>query len=380
MASSTVRGPLHGIRIVEFANLGPVPFAGMLMSDLGADVIRIDRDGGRAGVEQVMNRNRSSVKIDLKSPAGVEAALKIVEQADVAYEGYRPGVMERLGLGPEACRARKPSLIYARMTGWGQDGPLAHLAGHDINYLALSGALDQIRRKGERPVPPMNLVADFGGGGAFLVIGILAALLHAKATGEGQVLDVAMTDGVSNLLATIWARKATGEWGTEPGTNTLDTGAPYYEVYDTSDGKFMSVGAIEPQFYARMVKVLGFEPGDLPPQLDRAHWPATKEKFAAVFATKTRDEWTALFDPADCCVAPVLSMEEAAVSAHAVARGTYVVDHGVRQPIPAPRFSGTPTGLHKAPSALGADTDTALAAWGWSDAEIAAARSAGAFG
>ena len=215
---------------------------------------------------------------------------------------------------------------------------------------------------------------------AAFVLFVTIAPSSAEDVTTDLVVPVAMTDGVSNLLATIWARKATGEWGPEPGTNTLDTGAPYYEVYDTSDGKFMSVGAIEPQFYARMVKVLGFELGDLSPQLDRAHWPATKEKFAAVFATKTRDEWTALFDPADCCVAPVLSMDEAAVSPHAVARGTYVVDHGIRQPIPAPRFSGTPTGLHKPPSALGADTDTALAAWGWSDADIAAARAAGAFG
>lgn len=374
-------GPLAGVRVVEFANLGPVPWAGMLLADLGADVIRIDREGGRGGVEQVMNRNRSSVIIDMKSPAGVEAALRLIDAADVVYEGYRPGVLERLGVGPDVCMARKPSLVYARMTGWGQHGPYAHLAGHDINYIALAGALDLIRPGvGERPVPPLNLVADFGGGGAFLVIGILAALLHARATGEGQVLDVAMVDGVSNLLATIWARKATGEWTATPGTNPLDGGAPYYQVYETADGRYMSVGAIEPQFYARLIEVLGFGVADLPPQLDRAHWPETKRRFAEVFATRTRAEWETAFAEADCCVAPVLSLEEAADHPHAAARANYVVDHGVRQPMPAPRFTKTPTGLRQPPSTVGADRDAALRAWGWTDAEIAAAASAGAFG
>jgi alpha-methylacyl-CoA racemase len=375
-------GPLAGFRIIEIAGIGPGPYAAMLLSDLGADVVRVDRPNAASlgGDRDVLNRGRPSIAVDLKNPDGIETVLRLVEQADALIEGFRPGVMERLGLGPDACHERNPRLVYGRMTGWGQEGPLSQTAGHDIDYIALAGVLHNFTRQGERPVPPLNLVGDFGGGSMFLVMGVLAALLHAQRSGEGQVVDAAMVDGAASLMTMEWAFRGMGIWDTEaPGTNLLDTGAPFYEVYECADGKWIAVGAIEAQFYAELIKGLGLE-GDatLPHQMDRSQWPAMKQRFTDLFKAKTRDEWWAIFEGTDACVAPVLSPGEARTQPHIAARSTIVHEWGVDQPAPAPRFSRTRTALQRPPSAPGADTDEALAAWGFSSADIAKLREAGA--
>ena len=338
-------GPLEGVRIIELAGLGPAPFAGMMLSDAGADIIRIDR-ADRATFPpreephvDLMNRGRRSVAVDLKHPDGVALVLDLVEGADGLMEGFRPGVAERLGLGPDVCLARNPKLAYGRMTGYGQDGPMAQAAGHDIDYIALSGALEAIGRAGERPVPPLNLVGDFGGGGMLLAYGMLAAILGARTTGKGQVVDAAMVDGAASLMTMTYTLRSAGVWQDGRGTNLLDTGAHFYEVYETSDAKYMGVGAIEPQFYAELVEKIGaVEPAN---RNDPASWPASAEAFAAIFKTKTRDEWCALLEGTDACFAPVLTLDEAPTHAHNQARGLYLDHEGVVQPAPAPRLSRT---------------------------------------
>ena len=377
-------GPLEGVRIVELAGIGPGPYTCMLLADAGADVLRIDRATGSppspgAGPHwDLLNRSRRSVAVDLKNPQGVELVLDLVEQADGLVEGWRPGVAERLGLGPETCLERNPRLVYGRMTGWGQDGPLALSAGHDIGYIALSGALWSVGRAGERPVPPINLVGDFGGGGMLLAFGLMAALVNAQRTGLGQVVDAAMVDGAASLMTMTFAFRQLGMWSEERGVNVLDTGSHFYEVYDTADGKYFAIGAIEPQFYAELLEVLGLTGEDLPPQQDRTQWPAMKERFAAIFKTRTRDEWAARFEGTDACGAPVLSPWEAHTHPHNVARRTFVEVEGVVQPGPAPRFSRTPSTVQNPPPAAGADTDKALVAWGVEDSRIEALRRAGA--
>ena len=376
-------GPLSGLRVIEMAGIGPGPYAAMLLADLGADVLRIDRPNATSmnADKDVLNRGRRSVAVNLKHADGVAAVLRLVERADVLLEGYRPGVMERLGLGPDECSARNPRLVYGRMTGWGQEGPLASTAGHDINYIALSGVLHNIQRAGERPMPPLNLVGDFGGGSMFLVLGVLAALWEAQRSGEGQVVDAAMVDGAPSLMTMEYAFAAMGIWDTEhPGTNMLDTGAPFYDVYECADGRFLSVGAIETQFYAELIKGLGLDGEDLPHQLDRSQWPALRARFTEVIRSKTRDEWWSVFEGTDACVAPVLSPSEAFEQPHMRERGTFVDAWGIRQPGPVPRFSRTPGGLDRPPSPPGADTDEGLRAWGFDDGELVKLREAGALG
>jgi alpha-methylacyl-CoA racemase len=337
---------LHGLKVVELAGIGPGPHAAMILADLGADVVRVDRPGGlRLGDESLPDptlRGRRRVAADLKDPAGRETVLRLVERADVLLEGYRPGVTERLGVGPAECHARNPRLVYGRMTGWGQDGPMAARAGHDINYISLTGALHAIGRPGERPVPPLNLVGDFGGGSMLLVVGVLAALWEAQRSGEGQVVDAAMVDGASLLSQMFWGFLAHKIWVDEPGVNLLDGGAPFYDTYTCADGRHVAVGAIEPQFYAALLAGLGLADADLPAQHDREHWPQLKERFAAVFATRTRDEWAAAFAGTDACVTPVLAFGEVAAHPHVAARGTVVERDGIAQAAPAPRFSRTP--------------------------------------
>jgi alpha-methylacyl-CoA racemase len=374
------QGPLTGIKIVEIAGIGPGPFAAMLLSDLGADVLRIDRAQNVSGGDpespplDLLNRGRRSVGVDLKQPAGVETVLRLVDQADVLIEGFRPGVMERLGLGPDACFARNPRLVYGRMTGWGQDGPLANAAGHDINYISLTGALHAIGRQGQAPVPPLNLVGDFGGGTMFLIMGVLAALVERGRSGKGQVVDAAMTDGSAALMTIFYGLQHLGFWRDERGVNMLDTGAHFYEVYETKDGKYVSIGAIEPQFYQLLLKHTGLAGTDLPTQFDRDQWPAFKDKVTAIFRTKTRDEWCAIMENTDVCFAPVLTMSEAPHHPHNQARGTFTEVKGVVQPAPAPRFSRTPGAIQRPPAHAGQHTDEALADWGFSAAERAALR------
>jgi alpha-methylacyl-CoA racemase len=336
-------GPLRGLRVVEFAGLGPAPFATMMLADSGAEVVRIDRPGAERS-SGILGRGRSAVGLDLKSGSGLARARELIGRADVLVEGFRPGVMERLGLGPQVCLEFNPRLVYGRMTGWGQTGPLAAKAGHDINYLALTGALRSIARHGQAPVPPLNLVGDYGGGGMLLAFGVLAALRERDATGRGQVVDAAMVDGVSLLMSGIWQRVADGRWQPEPGTNDIDTGAPFYDVYETADGEFVAVGSMEPQFYDRLVRALGLDPAQLPDQWDRASWPATKKLFAGIFAGRTRDEWAQTFAPLDACVTPVLSMAEASADPHLAARATLRTGDGRVEPAPGPRFSQTAEG------------------------------------
>ncbi len=374
-------GPLDGVRIIELAGLGPAPFAGMMLADAGADIIRIDRSE-RATYPpntephvDLMNRGRRSVAVDLKHPDGVGLVLRLVEQADGLMEGFRPGVAERLGMGPEDCLARNPRLVYGRMTGWGQEGPMATAAGHDIDYIALAGALEPMARAGERPFPPLNLVGDFGGGGMMLAFGMCAAIISARQTGAGQVVDAAMVDGAAALMTMTYTLRSSGIWREERGTNLLDTGAHFYEVYETSDGGFMALGAIEPQFYAALLRGLDLDAEDLPEQMDREAWPQMKERFAALFATKTRAEWEAVFDGTDACVAPVLSPWEAPSHPHMQARGTFTEVAGVVQPSPAPRFQGTPGAIRRPPPNPGQHGDEALADWGLSADEVAELRS-----
>jgi len=370
-------GPLAGVKVLEIAAVGPAPFAAMMLSDMGAEVLRIDRaervEGGVPNIPppfDFLSRGRRSVGLDLKSPEGVELVLKLVESADVILEGFRPGVMERLGVGPEACLARNPRVIFGRMTGWGQDGPLAQAAGHDINYIALAGALEPIGRRGEKPVPPLNLVGDFGGGGMFLAYGIVCALIERARSGKGQIVDAAMVDGAATLMTFFHAAQQAGWWTPERGTNLLDGGAPFYDTYETSDGKYISVGAIESKFYAELIAKLGFTSEDLPDQMDRSHWIEQKERFGELVKTKTRDAWCEILEGTDACFAPVLSLEEASAHPHLRERGTFVEVAGALQPGPAPRFSRTPCEISGPPPHAGQHTDEALADWGIPAAEI----------
>ncbi len=359
-------GPLAGLKVVELAGLGPGPHAAMMLADLGADVVRVDRPAGGLklgdGSADPTLRGRRRVEANLKDPEGRETVLRLVEQADVLLEGYRPGVTERLGVGPAECHARNPRLVYARMTGWGQEGPLAQRAGHDINYISLTGALHAIGRSGERPAVPLNLVGDFGGGSMLLVIGVLAASWEAQRSGQGQVVDAAMVDGTSVLVQMIWGFLAQGMWRDEREVNLLDGAAPFYDTYTCADGRHVAVGAIEPQFYAALLAGLDLADVELPNQFDQSAWPALKQRFADVFASRTRDEWTKVFDGTDACVTPVLSFDEAAQHPHLAARGTIVERDGVQQAAPAPRFSRTQRTTPGAPSAP-EPVDAVLADW-----------------
>jgi alpha-methylacyl-CoA racemase len=371
-------GPLHGVRVIELESLAPAPFGCMVLADLGADVLRVDRPGvaGHPVVRpsDPLVRGRRSIRLNLKDPAGLAVLLRLLDSADVLVEGYRPGVAERLGFGPERCLERNPRLVYARMTGWGQDGPLAGAAGHDIDYIAVAGSLDPIGRAGERPVPPLNLLGDFGGGGMLLAVGVLAALVERERSGRGQVVDAAMVDGSALLATFIHGLRAAGAWRDQRGSNLLDGGAPFYDTYQTADGKFLAVGALESKFYAELLDRLGLDVSDLPPQLDPSGWPALRERLTAAFAAKTQAEWVAVFDGSDACVVPVLSMAEAPGHPHNVARGTFIEVGGVRQPAPAPRFSRTPAAVPDPPPVPGSDTEAVLASLGYSPAEISALR------
>jgi alpha-methylacyl-CoA racemase len=377
-------GPLHDVKIIELAGIGPGPFATTLLSDMGADVVRVDRAqsvelGFDPGWMEVLNRGRRSIGIDLKHPDGVETLLRMVEQADALIEGFRPGVAERLGIGPEACRARNPRLVYGRMTGWGQEGPYSQAAGHDINYISLAGALAHFGRAGSKPTPPMNIVGDFGGGGMLLAFGVVCAVLEARSSGEGQVVDAAMVDGSAALMAMTWGLRAMGVFDEENlGGNVLDTGAPFYDTYETADGKFVSVGALERQFFAELVERLGLSNEDLPAQMDRSGWPVLRERFTEVFKSKTRDEWREILEHTDACFAPVLTMSEATEHPHIRARDTVVELEGVQQPAPAPRFSRTPGAITRRAAQPGQHTDQALADWGFGPDELAKLRDAGA--
>ena len=359
--NGTRSGPLAGLRVVEFAGIGPGPFAAMLLSDMGADVVRIDRPGATRRANDIPGRGRRSVALDLKNPADVAQALALLGKADALIEGFRPGVMERLGLGPDVVQAANPRLVYGRMTGWGQTGPLAHAAGHDINYIAITGALHAIGTP-EGPVPPLNLVGDYGGGSLYLIVGILAALLEAGKSGRGQVVDCAISDNVVNLMATFYGIAAGGGWHDRRAANMLDGGAHFYRTYRCADGKHLSVGAIEPQFYALLRQIAGMTDAAFDAQRDQAAWPDLQEKAAAIFVTKTRDEWTRLLEGTDACVAPVLSLAEAPNHPHLQARGAFVEVDGVRQPAPAPRFSRTPSAVQA--SVVSQDLGALLNDWG----------------
>jgi alpha-methylacyl-CoA racemase len=361
-------GPLVGLRVVELAGIGPGPHAAMLLADLGADVVRVDRPAGGLQLapnehDQVL-RNRRSIMLDLKDPADQETLLALAQRADVLIEGLRPGVTERLGIGPADCRARNPRLIYARMTGWGQDGPLAGRAGHDITYIAISGVLRAIGSAEGKPVPPLNLVGDFGGGSMFLVLGVLAALWERERSGTGQVIDAAMVDGVSALAQMFWSLRACGLWTDQRGANLLDSGVPYYDTYACSDGQYVAVGSLEPQFYAALLDGLGLTDAGLPDRSDPAGWPVLRQRFAETFASRTRDEWMAVFEGTDACVAPVLSFAEVPAHPHIAARGTIITVGGVPQAAPAPRFSRTVPDTPTPPPQPGADTAAVLADWG----------------
>ncbi len=377
-------GPLAGVKIVEIAGIGPGPFCAMMLADMGAEVIRVDRAGSVRGGDpsvppgDLINRGRRSIGVDLKSPEGVETVMRLVEQSDGLIEGFRPGVAERLGIGPEECLARNPALAYGRMTGWGQEGPYASAAGHDINYIALAGALEPMGRRGEAPVPPLNLVGDFGGGGMYLAFGLVCAILEARGSGRGQVVDAAMVDGAASLMTFFHGFRAMGIWNDERGTNMLDTGAHYYDVYECSDGLFVSIGSIEPQFYAELREKLGLDDPKWDAQMSRSEWPAFKEEFIEIFKTRTRDEWCEIMEHTDICFAPVLSMEEAPQHPHNVARGTFVEVAGITQPGPAPRFSRTEATIERPPPHAGQHTDAVLADFGFTDAELATLRESGA--
>ncbi|MGB3846273.1 CoA transferase [Sphingopyxis sp. YF1] len=372
-------GPLKGIRIIEFAGIGPGPFCGMMLADHGAEVIRIDRPGGMMDPRDPLSRNRTSIALDMKNPDAVQTARDLCKSADGIIEGYRPGVMERLGLGPDVLLADNPKLVYGRMTGWGQFGPYAQAAGHDINYISLSGVLHTVGVRGGKPVPPVNYVGDFGGGGMMLAFGMSSALLHAAKTGEGQVIDCAMTDGSALLAGMSWWFHGAGVLKDEAGVNRLDGGAPYYDTYTCSDGKFISIGSIEPQFYALLRAKTGLDADpDFDVQDDQENWPAKKEKVAALFATRTRDEWCELMEMTDVCFAPVLSLSEAPHHPHNVARETFVTVAGVPHPAPAPRYSATVADTPRPAPVVGADGDTILAGLGYDADKIAALRSGGA--
>jgi len=377
-------GPLQGVRVLELAGIGPGPFCGMLLADMGADVLRVDRtqtsDLGLpvAPKFDIMSRGRRSIALDLKQNAAIELVLDLAGKADALIEGFRPGVTERLGLGPEACFERNPRLVYGRITGWGQDGPLAQAAGHDINYIALSGALHGIGRKDEAPVPPLNLVGDFGGGGMMLAFGIACALFEARSSGKGQVIDAAMSEGAASLMAMFYGRHAAGHWRDERGVNVLDTGSPWYDSYETADGKHVAIGAIEGRFYAELIERLGLDAANLPGQFEFARWPELRAALAAAFKTKTRDAWCRELEGTDVCFAPVLSLAEAPAHAHNRARGAFIEIEGVIQPAPAPRFSRTPGKVARSAPQRGEGGAQALADWGYDAAQIAAFRAAGA--
>ncbi|MFT5481582.1 MAG: alpha-methylacyl-CoA racemase [Halieaceae bacterium] len=382
-------GPLTGLKVVEFAGIGPGPFACMLLADLGADVIRVDRlTGGNAlGAQEnpadVLNRGRRSIAVNLKSSEGVEAALKLVDSADVLVEGFRPGVMEKLGLGPDVCAQRNPRLIYARMTGWGQSGPLSHAAGHDINYIAITGSLNAIGRKDSGPVPPLNLLGDFGGGSMYLLLGIMSALYERQNSGLGQVVDAAITDGVISLMAFTQGFAAMGMWNNERQSNMLDGAAPYYDTYQCSDGKWISVGSIEPQFFALLMEKLGIEQegeANFATQFDQTKWPEMKSRVADIFSRKSRDDWCEIMEGTDVCFAPVLDMNEAPAHPHNVARDAFVERDGVVQTAPAPRFSRTPGEIGATPVGVGCHSRAILAEAGVSPEAIAALFENGAVG
>lgn len=369
-------GPLSGYRIIEIAGIGPGPFAAMMLSDMGAEVIRVERSQAvRPGAGpnlDVMQRNRRNIAIDLKNPAGVETLMQLIDSADALIEGFRPGVMERLGIGPDACLARNPKLVFARMTGWGQDGPYALAAGHDINYISLAGALAHFGRVGQAPVPPLNMVGDFGGGGMFLAYGVVCALLEAQRSGQGQVVDTAMVDGTAVLMSMFWGFKSMGAFNENaPGTNLLDTGAHFYDVYECSDGKYISLGSIEPQFYAELLRLTGLDQDpEFAAQHNHANWPHLKERLTALFVTRTRADWCELMEHSDVCFAPVLTMSEAVQHPHNRHRETFIEYDGVMQPAPAPRFSRTKPEVIMAPARAGEHTREVLADWGFSTAAV----------
>ena len=378
-------GPLDGVRVIEIAGIGPGPFCALMLSDMGAEVVRIDRAQTVLGGDpddppkETLNRGRRSVGVDLKNPAGVETVLSMVEQADGLIEGFRPGVAERLGIGPEDCLGRNPRLVYGRMTGWGQDGPYAEMAGHDINYIALAGALHPVGRAGDPPVPALNMIADFGGGGMLLAFGLVCGILEARQSGEGQVVDAAMVDGAALLTTMFHGLRASGWWNLERGTNVLDTGAWFYEVYECADGRHVAVGSLEPQFFAELVQRTGLAErfGD-PAQMNRDEWPERKAQLAAIFEEKTRDEWVELLEGTDVCFAPVLSLAEAPEHPHNRHRETFADVAGVVQPNAAPRFSRTPPGIQGPPAHAGQHTDEVLAAWGFDAERISGLRESGA--
>ena len=375
-------GPLTGVKIVEFGGIGPPPMCAMLLADMGADVLRIDRttpSGLGLPVPSrfsVMDRSRRSVALDIKKPEGIETILRLLDQADALIEGFRPGVMERLGLSPEVCLARNPRLVFGRVTGWGQTGPLAHAAGHDLNYIALTGAANAIGRRGQLPTPPLNLVGDFGGGGLYLALGIVAALYEAQRSGQGQAVDAAMVDGAASLMSSIYGLYAAGMLNDRRGENILDSGSHFYDVYETSDGKFISIASIEAKFYAELLQRLGLESETLPDQMDQKHWPEFKNRLTKLFRTKTREEWCEILEGTDVCFAPVLSYDEAPQHPHNKARNTFIEVEGVIQPAPAPRFSRTIEQVQRPPSAPGEHTEEGLSDWGFSREEIEKLRAA----
>lgn len=361
---SAATGPLRGVRVIEFAGIGPGPFASMLLSDMGADVVSIARPGqGKRDVRDFVNRGRCVIELDLKNPADIAKALDLIGAADVLIEGFRPQVMERLGLGPDVVLKRNPKLVYGRMTGWGQEGPLAQAAGHDINYIAITGALDSFRAANGETVSPLNLVGDYGGGALYLVVGVLAAVIEARASGKGQVVDAAMCDGVSSMLTMFHSMKATGRWTDQPRTNLLDGGAPFYRTYECKDGGFMAIGALEPQFYAELRQLAGLSEDCYDRQMDKAGWPNLHEKMTALFKTKTRDEWSALLEGSDACAAAVRGLFDAPNHPHLAARKTFVNVDGHVQPAPAPRFSRTPSSIQGSPAVPPVDAADILSQW-----------------
>ncbi|MFI4966559.1 MAG: CaiB/BaiF CoA transferase family protein [Caulobacterales bacterium] len=364
------QGPLTGLKVVEFAGIGPGPFCGMLLSDLGADVVRIDRKGGRGGAaSDITARGRRSVALDLKTPGAIEACLRLMESADALIEGFRPGVMERLGLGPDVALKRNPRLVFGRMTGWGQSGPYANAAGHDMNYIAITGALHAIGTS-DKPIPPLNLVGDFGGGALYLAFGLLAGVIRARETGQGQVVDCAMSDGAASLMAMFYGFKASGMWQERRRSNLLDGGAHFYDTYQCADGKWISIGSIEPQFYALLLEKTGITDPEFGRQMDRSAWPALREKLAKAIAGKTQAQWCEIMGGTDVCFAPVLDLDEAPKHPHNLARETFVEVGGVIQPAPAPRFSATPGAIQGPPPAVGAHDQEALLDWGFTPSEI----------
>ena len=376
-------GPLSGVKVVELAGIGPGPFCCMLLSDMGADVIRVDR-AVNVGKDDntyrhaLLSRGRRNIAVDLKNPEGVETVLRLIDQADGLVEGFRPGVMERLGLGPDTCLERNAKLVYGRMTGWGQTGPIAQAAGHDINYISLSGALYSIGERGGPPVPPLNLVGDFGGGALYMAMGLLAGIIEARSSGKGQVIDCSMVEGSASLMTAMYGALAHGSWIEERGKNRLDKGAHYYNVYETKDGKYVSIGSIEPQFYKLLLQLTDLEGVELPKQSERGKWSEMTERLTGIFKTKTRDEWCKLMEGSDVCFAPILSMSEAMKHPQNTERDSFITVDGIPQPAPAPRFMRTPSEVQRPPAKAGQHTDEGLAAWGLSKEEIGKLRKSGA--